>query len=141
MRIFLRQIHIKNLRLEVNTDPSTTLNPNSVATPYDGTTAMLPMTTMDATNADLGDHVELRLKETTGNTPFSNFAYVGTFSAIIGHLFNFSLTLYKCWASKDPLPTVTGEDTQPNPPQAMVSQSVMNCTYMYIHVIYIYLSS
>ena len=68
------QIEITNLRLEINTDSSTTLNPNSVATPYDGTTAMLPMTTMDATSADLGDHVELRLKEANGHTPFSNFA-------------------------------------------------------------------
>ena len=74
MRIYLRQLHITNLRLEVNTDPSTTLNPNSAATSYDGTTAMLPMTTMNATSADLGDHVELRLKETSGYTPFSNFA-------------------------------------------------------------------
>lgn len=58
----------------MSTAPSTTLDTKTSAATYDGTTAMLAMTTAGATAANLGDHVELRLKETTGNTPFTTYA-------------------------------------------------------------------
>ena len=58
----------------MSTAPSTTVNPNSAATVYDGTTAMLTMTTAGATTADIGDHVELRLKNTATNTALTSYA-------------------------------------------------------------------
>lgn len=53
---------------------STVVNPNSAATVYDGTTAMLAMTTAGATTADIGDHIELRLKNTGANTALTSYA-------------------------------------------------------------------
>ena len=60
--------------MEVSTAPSTTVNPNSAATVYDGSTAMLTMTSPAATTADIGDHVELRLKNTGTNTALTSYA-------------------------------------------------------------------
>ena len=46
---------------------------NSVAGSFDGTASMLDGMTADATTANIGDHVELRLQEKTG-TPFTAFS-------------------------------------------------------------------
>ena len=48
-------------------------NQNSVATLYDGTTTMLSMTTVGATKAQIGDHVELRLKNALNSTVLSDY--------------------------------------------------------------------
>ena len=55
--------------MEVSTAPDTTLITNTAATAYDGSTAMLTMTTAGATTANLGDHVELRLKDSQVGSP------------------------------------------------------------------------
>jgi len=69
---------------------------NSVAgIAFDGNAAMLDGMTADATTANIGDHVELRLQEKDGQNPFNAF----------------SLSLIKCWASKDPKTSAAGEET------------------------------
>ena len=61
--------------MEVSTASGDTVNPNSAATPYDGTAAMLAMTTTGAASANIGDHVELRLKNTPGgSTALTSYA-------------------------------------------------------------------
>ena len=49
---------------------------NSVAGAVDGSVAMLDGMTVlaDAATANIGDHVELRLQEKTGETPFTAFS-------------------------------------------------------------------
>jgi len=68
---------------------------NSVAGTFDGTAAMLDGMTADATTANIGDHVELRLHQKDGQNPFDAF----------------SMSLIKCWASKDPKTSAGGEET------------------------------
>jgi hypothetical protein len=81
--------------LEVSTAGADTLNPNTAATAYDGSTAMLTMATAGATTANIGDHVELRLKDVAPATALTSYA----------------LSLYRCWASKDAKATTAGEET------------------------------
>ena len=52
--------------MEVSTASGDAVSPNSAPTAYDGTTAMMTMTTTPAASANIGDHVELRLKNTAG---------------------------------------------------------------------------
>ena len=47
---------------------------NSVAGTFDGNVAMLDGMTADATTANIGDHVELRLQEKDSQTPFDAFS-------------------------------------------------------------------
>ena len=58
----------------VSTVSSTDINQNTIETPYDGSSQMLSMTTFNASTVKLGDHVELRLKNSNGNTVLSNYA-------------------------------------------------------------------
>ena len=46
---------------------------STVATSYDGTTPMLNMTTIGATKAKIGDHVELRLKNALNSTALTDY--------------------------------------------------------------------
>lgn len=82
------------VELEVSTASSDTLGPSAAAT-YNGDTAMLTMDNAGVSAANIGDHVELRLKNTGANTALSAYA----------------LSLYKCWASKDAKASTAGEDT------------------------------
>ena len=59
--------------MQVSTAPADTAQPSAAAS-YDGTTAMLTMTTAGAATASMGDHVELRLKDVTGQTATASFA-------------------------------------------------------------------
>ena len=69
-----RLIAKSKFRLEVSTAGADTLNPNTAATAYDGTTAMLTMATAGAATANIGDHVELRLKDVAPNNALTSYA-------------------------------------------------------------------
>ena len=60
--------------MEVSTASGDAVNPNSAATVYDGQTAMMTMTTTGAASANIGDHVELRLKNAGGSTALTSYA-------------------------------------------------------------------
>jgi len=80
------------VELKVSTAAADTAQPSAAAS-YDGKTAM--MTVTEATTASMGDHVELRLKDVTGQTATTAYA----------------LSLYKCWASKAEKASTAGEST------------------------------
>ena len=61
------------LRLQVSTAAADTAQPTAAAA-YDGKTAMLGMDITGATTASIGDHVELRLKDVTGQTATTAYA-------------------------------------------------------------------
>ena len=61
------------LRLKISTRTGNDII-NSEAGTYAGTTAMLDGMTADASEAKIGDHVELRLAQKDGNTPFDAFS-------------------------------------------------------------------
>ena len=61
------------LRLKISTRTGNDII-NSEAGTYAGTTAMLDGMTADASEAKIGDHVELRLAQKNGNTPFDAFS-------------------------------------------------------------------
>ena len=46
---------------------------NAIATSYDGTTPMLSMTTVGALTANIGDHIELRLRNTPNSSIMSEY--------------------------------------------------------------------
>ena len=60
--------------MEVSTASGDTVNPNSAATAYDGQTAMMTMTSTGAASANIGDHVELRLKDTGASNALTSYA-------------------------------------------------------------------
>ena len=66
-------ISIFLLRLKISTRTGNDII-NSEAGTYAGTTAMLDGMTADASEAKIGDHVELRLAQKDGNTPFDAFS-------------------------------------------------------------------
>lgn len=73
---------------------------NSEMGSFDGTTEMLAGMTKGVDTASIGDHVELRLEEAAGNAePIFE---------------SFSMSMIKCWASKDELASATGQETISN---------------------------
>ena len=68
------------LRLKISTRTGNDVV-NSVAGTFDGTAAMLDGMTADATTANIGDHVELRLHQKDGQTPFDAFSLVSFYDS------------------------------------------------------------
>ena len=71
--VVTNSISIFYFRLKISTRTGNDII-NAEAAAYAGTAAMLDGMTADASEAKIGDHVELRLAQKTGNTPFDAFS-------------------------------------------------------------------
>ena len=70
---FAKKSYFSFSRLKISTRSGNDVV-NSVAGTFDGNVAMLDGMTADATTANIGDHVELRLQEKDGQNPFDAFS-------------------------------------------------------------------